>query len=212
MSLSVIYEQLAVVGYGVAGRLHAAAHKQIKVAVAVRVQCFHATIVGVFGLKIRPRKLAFSVVQVQSVLQQFIFPRILIAAAHHVQICVAVGISIKKNSVNVLVYFVGFKNGLGDFDKRAIGFLHKQNARLTFGTARIKVSELVTVHIANGHSRTRPRVHRGQKYLAVEINCGVFDVRKIGNCAGRENRFFCQYFFLWCGNGLLVPGRKRGIC
>ena len=133
-----------------------------------------------------------AVVQVQPVPQRRALPEF-VAAAHDVEIQIAVTVGVEQRGIHVFVQTVGAKRGFGCRQESAVRVLQEHRAGLPFRAPDVDIVPAIAVDIADGERGPLGREQVGHQRLAAEVKEGVLrmlvaDCQPIGD-VGKHGRF-----------------------
>ena len=124
--------------------------------------------------------MAVPVVEVEPVLERRRALGVLVAAAHDVEVGMAVAVRVEEHRADVLGERVAARTPpRRSPTKRAVALLDEQLARLPLRAADVEVVEPVAVHVADRHQRPFRRQQLRHQPLAIEVDELVLVVREV---------------------------------
>ena len=122
-----------------------------------------------------PTEMPVAIVEIQAIAQRLPLPEF-VAAAHHVEVEIAVTIGVEEDGIHVLVQAVGSKCRLRYSVKPAARVLHEQLAGLPLGAADVDVVPTIAVDVADRERWAFGRQQMRHQRLAAVIKEPVFFV------------------------------------
>ena len=126
-AFAIVDQQIRVRRFSVGKAHHAATHKQIRVAIAVKIARPHARFIVEHGRQVgeAAREIAFAIIEIQPVELLGHFAIKFVTATDHVQIQILVAVGIEKRRVRILKGRICLKSGGLGFSEHTVLLLHK---------------------------------------------------------------------------------------
>ena len=191
---AVVLEQIASRRDAVAARDHATAGKN-----EVPARHDARAVVKELGKRGgRAAEIPVAIVEIQPIAQRVALPEF-VAAAHHVEVEVAITVSVEEGGIHVLLQAIGSKGRLGQTVKPTAPVLHEQLAGLPLRAPNVDVVPTIAVDVADGERRAFGRQQMRHERLASEVEESVLamfvadghpigDVQEDGRMGGWADR------------------------